>query len=180
MFRWFFNSYEHIEKVFNQDTNTYTITTKINTLFGSETATYNINESGAIAFDFSENSNYLNILLIGGSRTLASAMYDMAKEINPESLSGRTISGIDLELQLHYYAFNIFSATGYTNLAISAQEANIGGIDMNKSDWDRNALVFQSAQAVKILAKLSFNSTRTCGIIDATREIMDYLKWNIL
>ena len=124
------------------------ITTTIKTTSGDVTVNYEIN-NGAIAFDFSQN-DYAGILLKDGSKALANSMYEIAKEIDPENLSGRTVKGIDREMKAHWATYEVLSLAGSSidnnrvgHVRESARIANIGGTDISKPGPDDNAKYFE-------------------------------------
>ena len=124
--------------VVNQKRNGHIVITEI-PLFGkSFQAQYDIVD-GAIHLEFDKNE-YFDILSRGGSRTLAKAMYYAAKELSPDNLSGRTIDGINTELQLHWAAYKLKIKKE------NARKADIGGIINNRNDYDSNAWLFEGIQ----------------------------------
>ena len=157
----------------------YPVVTIVNTLFGSETFIYNI-DNGVIRFDFSINENYFNTFLQGGGEELAKAMYEAAKKINPDNMSGRTIGGINVEFQLHYIAYKTLENLGMEECSyfINAKVADMGGAIRNKPGFDDNAWVFQAIQAgrISIRALANYPSNVPWATISAIEEIMGYIR----
>lgn len=95
---------------------------------------YTVN-NGAVSFKYEDNDDYGSILWHGGGRTVAKAVYDAAKELSPDNFFGRTVDGVNTELQLHYVAYK----AGI--LREKASPANIGG--MKSPGFDNNAWLFE-------------------------------------
>jgi len=123
--------------------------------------TYYITDNGAAAIDFSQN-DYGQVIIKNGMRELAQEIYDKAQSINPNSMSGRTVEGINTELQLHYLASQVL----WEELLSSAEIANIGGI--KQPGKDRNALFFESASTAKVVAQIMLDPKR---YVDVLQEI---------
>ena len=144
----------------------YTVTTNINVLWTDLKYEYAIS-NGVARFDFSKN-DYWSVLWRGGGKDLAEAAYNAAKSISNDYLSGRTVGGLNTEIQLHWAAYIV---------GIKKENARVvdaGGMFSGKAGYDSNAWFFQSAQAGKILAKL--NIFKPSGIKDLLKEIGEYLQ----
>ena len=118
----------------NSNEETYTVTSSIK-VWGKE---YQVNYriiNGAIKFYFEDNDDYWTIICSGGASKVAKAIYYAAKKLSPEYLSGRSISGINAELQLHLMAYTLGIKKG------NASPADIGGI--RGPGKDDNALFFE-------------------------------------
>jgi len=154
----------------------------INTLFGNIQTEINITDRGIVQYDFSnDNNNYFNILIRGGGETLARAIYDATTRYFPDLLEGRTIGGINLELQLHYYVYVALNRIGLTDILLfrRAKIADMGGIFGEDDDYgyDSNAILFQSLQAFKIIhIGLIFPNEIPWVSISTIEEVLDYLR----
>ena len=94
---------------------------------------------------------------------MAKAIYDAAKKLSPDNFFGRTVNGINTELQLHYVAYK----AGI--LREKASPANIGGL--KAPGTDDNAVLFEEIQLVEDIV----NPTST-NVIEAVKEIWRYYK----
>ena len=150
----------------------YEVTT---TWLGSVTTTYEI-DNGVIRFDFAEN-NYWGVLWRGGGKDLAEGMYHAAKSIDSNYLSGRTIGGINTEMQIHYAAYTVTPGWVTTpsgrSIKEAAQVADMGGTDKNKIGYDSNAWVFEGGNAAKVAAKL--NPLNPVGTFRLIQDFLRYL-----
>jgi hypothetical protein len=108
--------------------NSIYVFTNINTPQTDMSIEYKIS-GGAIRFTLAKNP-YKKINLEMGSYTLAKAMYKAAKAVDSKSLAGRTIHGINIEIEIHW----ILAKLNFER----ARVVDIGGVDM-----DDNALVFE-------------------------------------
>jgi len=108
--------------------NIYRITTTLTFRWSSLDFTYTIN-NGAIHFGMTDK--YLGVILRNGQDTLAEAMIEAARGINPDYLSGRTIRGIAVELDGHF----VFDNNGMTHM---------GGMDANLFGYDHNAWISEN------------------------------------
>ena len=99
----------------------YHIITDVTALGENFRVEYTVN-NGAVSFKFEDNDDYGSILWRGGGKTVAKAIYNAAKKLSPDNFSGRTVDGINTELQLHYVAYK----AGI--LREKASPANIGGV----------------------------------------------------
>ena len=147
----------------NEGGGKYTVTTTISTWLGKISVTYII-DNGVIRFTFNKN-NYWGVLWRGGGRTLAEAMLSAARSINSSWLSGRTVGGINAELQLHWAA----NFTGIRN----AKVADMGGTKKGKAGYDSNAWFFESANAAQLLKKL-ISFYNPWDIYEALQDIGGY------
>ena len=129
----------------------YYVTTVIIFKSTKITVTYVIGETG-IRFRYPEN-NYWGILRRGGSRTLAKAMYNAAKSINKNMLSGRTISGLNTELKLHYVAYKL--KIKHTSTGTAVKSSGMGSSWYGYRDYDSNAWFFESANAAWIVSTIN-------------------------
>ena len=93
---------------------------------------------GGVSFKFEDNDDYWSILCNGGARKVAKAIYDAGKKLSPENLSGRTVDGINKELQLHFAAYTLGIKKG------NASPADIGGI--KAPGKDANAWFFEAIE----------------------------------
>ena len=127
---------------------------------------YAATKEGVIQFPF-ENNPYSSILWRGGGKTLAEAIYRMARYMNVNFLKGRTIGGINTELQLHYFAYI---------LGIKKENAkivDIGSAFRWQTGYDSNAWFFETANAAKILYK--FLISPAWALVSIIRSISRYL-----
>ena len=93
-------------------------------------------------------------------------MYKQAKAINKNFLYGRTIGGLNTELQGHWLAY---VTTGIENARI----ADMGALTSGKIGYDSNAWFWEGGNAVKIIDKISiYKPLRFAGII---RDILRYI-----
>jgi hypothetical protein len=97
--------------------------------------------------------------LLNEEATLAQAMYYKAKEINKDFLSGRTIGGLDAELQGHWAAYKTLKRIPFANeviqdYIIAASRADMGTIIEGKDDYDSNARLWESAEGVRTIKQL--------------------------
>ena len=141
----------------------YKVITNVNILGKNIQAEYDITKDGAVSFNF-ENNDYESILWRGGSDILAKAIYAATKEVVPDSMSGRTVGGINRELQLHWVAYTAHI------LRDNASPANIGGIDKYKPGPDGNAWFFE---AVDIAEDVILEPKRNIGVL---KEIWRYIR----
>ena len=147
--------------------NTYSVTTTIKILWKKLKYKYTI-KNGIVLFDFDKN-DYGAVFWRGGAKQLAKAMFEAAKSISKKYLSGRTVGGINTELQLHWAAYSVGFMTK------NASPADIGGMT-NKPGYgyDPNAWFFQGVQAGKVAAKIVLFGV--FGMDDLLREVIDYLR----
>ena len=117
-------------------------------------------KDGAIIFEFEDN-DIGPILWKDGGRNLSRAIYDSAKVLSTDNLSGRTRDGIKTELQLHWAAYKLGI------MKESASPANIGGI--NAPGQDSNAWFFETLD-------LGFDIMDPKPLKDLIKEIWEYLK----
>lgn len=109
----------------------YNVTTIVNVKWKKLTYKYYIKANGVIQFDFNKN-NHWSLLWRGGGKTLAEAMYKQAKAINKNFLYGRTIGGLNTELQGHWAAYQI---TRNRRVGV----ADMGALIKGKIGYDSNA-----------------------------------------
>jgi len=109
-------------------------------------------DDGYIQFDFTEN-NYWGVYWRGGANALAEEMFNVTRGIDSEYLSGRTISGLDVDIQLHWILQNtIFLPDRISNT--NAFVPRLGGLDSNKPGFDDNAWIFETANIASIINPL--------------------------
>ena len=106
------------------------------TLEGTETFCFEIDNRGVVMYDNEKQNSPGMITDHSISNALGQAIYDTARQRDPESLSGRTASGIAYELQQHYR----FSRVIPTRKLL---KADIGGMDKSRADYDYNAIIFE-------------------------------------
>ncbi len=133
------------------------------TAFGNNLQVEYTVRNGAVSFKFEDNDDYGSILWHGGGKTVAKAIYDAAKELSPSNFWGRTVDGVNAELQLHYVAYK----AGI--MKENASPANIGGI--KAPGLDDNAILFEGLQ----LAEDIINPKAT-DVVEAVKEIWRYYK----
>ena len=114
------------------------------------------------------NKDIRSVLWRGGGKELAEAAYNAAKSISSDYLSGRTVGGLNTEIQLHWAAYVVGIKKE------NARVAGAGGMISGKPGYDSNAWFFQGAQAGKIVTKL--NTFKPSGIKDLLKEIGEYLQ----
>ena len=120
-----------------------------------------------IKFPFDNGNDYFGILCRGGATVLAEAIYKIAKHINKNLLSGRTIGGIDVELRLHYIAYAL--GIEYRRAHI----ADIGGMYKRMIGYDDDAWWFESSNPVKIVQRM--NLCPLWGLSSTISSIVGYL-----
>lgn len=148
---------------YTKSSKTYNITTKINIMWTNLTYKYTI-KNGVVKFSFEKNT-YWSVLWRGGGKLLAEAIYKVAKSINKNYLKGRSIGGINTEIQLHYIAFKLGIKKSSSKVAdIGASYGNTG--------YDSNAWFFEGTNAVKIIAKFKIN--KIWAMASLIRDIVRY------
>ncbi|MEQ2491891.1 RHS repeat-associated core domain-containing protein [Ruminococcoides intestinale] len=153
------NSYRY-----NKSSKTYNITTKINIMWTNLTYKYTI-KNGVVKFSFEKNT-YWSVLWRGGGKLLAEAIYKVAKSINKNYLKGRSIGGVNTEIQLHYIAFKL-------GIKKSSSKAADIGASYGNTGYDSNAWFFEGGNAAKIIAK--FKISRIWAMASLFRNIVRYL-----
>ena len=143
----------------------YNIVTIISVMWTKLTYRYYIKANGVIQFNFDEN-NYWGLLWRGASMTLAEAMYKQAKAINKEFLYGRTIGGLNTELQGHWAAYAV---TGNKR----AGTADMGALIKGKLGYDSNAWVWEGGNVAKICAQINY--LRVGGYANIIRNLLRYI-----
>jgi len=136
---------------------THMVTTKISITLEDTVVSVSVEyviRGGAIHFDFPEN-NYEGVMLLGGRRALATAMYTAGRYISSDFLSHRTIGGLDTELYYHWvpYAF----IPGLIPERINVNRAHMGGINPNLPGFDNNAMVFEGMNVAKVIDEFRRN-----------------------
>ena len=94
---------------------------------------------------------------------MAKAICDASRELSQDNLSGRTVDGVNAELQLHWAAYK----TGIKKE--NAKIADIGGI--NKPGYDSNAWLFEGIQLAEDIV-----NPKATDVIEAVKEIWRYYK----
>ena len=80
---------------------------------------------------------------------LAEAMYCAAKTTFPDSMSGRTIGGLQKDWEYHLAAYVAYSRLGVTVLGIwNPERAYMGGALPGSTGYDNNAFVFEIIHAI--------------------------------
>jgi len=135
--------YDHTSTVRTRETDTgnirHEVSTTVNSpLLGSVTVEWWI-QGGFIQFDFT-NQNYWGVLWRGGSYEFAREMFSIARSIDSEYLSGRTVRGLELDLQFHWAASKPIGAFRDNPFV-----ARIGGTNRNMPGYDINAWCFEAA-----------------------------------
>ncbi len=143
---------------------TYHVITDVTTLGETFQVEYKI-DNGIIRFPFENNADYWSIMWRGGGKTLAKAICDASRQLSPDNLSGRTVDGVNTELQLHWAAYK----TGVKKE--NAKVADIGGLDQEKDDYDSNAWLFEGIQLVEDIV-----NPKATDVVKAVREIWRYYK----
>ena len=147
------------------------LTTVSAPLRGSVSVSWWVTASGFIQFDFS-NNNYWGIVWRGFSAALSREMFSVTRSINSNFLSGRTISGLQTDMDLHFAAYALDRAVGIVNLSRwDVFVARIGGTQRNMPGFDNNAWFFETANVIRQASGLMFNnSTTQRRLIDNMRE----------
>ena len=148
---------------YNKSSKTYNITTKINIMWTNLTYKYTI-KNGVVKFSFEKNT-YWSVLWRGGGKLLAEAIYKVAKSINKNYLKGRSIGGVNTEIQLHYIAFKL-------GIKKSSSKAADIGASYGNTGYDSNAWFFEGGNAAKIIAK--FNISKIWAMASLIRDIVRY------
>ncbi|WP_461246255.1 hypothetical protein [Treponema sp. R6D11] len=104
-----------------------------------------IEDNGIIRFDFDYN-DFLKIVLCGKGLDLAEKLYHNLELINPDYLSGRSISGLYTELLLHWAAYSLGIKPD------SSHQADMGGL--TEPGFDDNGIVFEAINATWIISQL--------------------------
>ncbi|MEE1047276.1 MAG: hypothetical protein U0M60_07605 [Clostridia bacterium] len=123
---------------------------------------YTVN-NGAVSFKFEDNEDCGSILWCGGGKTVAKAIYDATKKLSQDNFFGRTVDGVNAELQLHYVAYK----AGI--LREKASPANIGG--MKAPGPDSNAWLFEGIQLAEDIV-----NPKATDVVKAVKEIWRYYK----
>lgn len=142
----------------------YHVITDITTLGRSFQVEYKI-DNGIVRFPFENNDDYGSILLCGGGKTLSKAIYDSSRKLSPNNLSGRTVDGINTELQLHWVAYK----AGIKKE--NAKIADIGSLYKEKDDYDNNAWLFEGIKLAEDIV-----NPKATDVIEATKELWRYYK----
>lgn len=140
----------------------YNVITDVTVLGEKFQVEYTI-DNGVVRFPFEDNDAYWSILWHGGGKTLAKAIYDASRELSSDNFSGRTIDGVNAELQLHFAAYK----GGI--MKKNAKTADIGG--MNKPGYDSNAWLFESIQLTEDIV-----NPKATDVVDVIKEIWRYYK----
>ncbi|MCL2739831.1 MAG: hypothetical protein FWE47_01365 [Oscillospiraceae bacterium] len=105
---------------------------------------YYVTDKGAARISYDQN-DYGQLVAKDGMKELAQEIYRKAKSINPYSMSGRTVSGVNTEIQLHYLLYTFIG-----DYKKEPHIAHIGGIGKE----DRNAIFFEAANTAKMVARI--------------------------
>ena len=141
----------------------YTIISVISGWFTKLTYKYKV-DNGIIKFAFADNS-YWSVLWRGWAKTLAEAMYKATKSINSSYLNGRSITGIHVELFIHWALYKVGIKQS------STKEADMGSC-WGTTGYDSNAWVFES---LNIISKvLKFSIFNLWGYISLLRDLSRY------
>ena len=157
------NSFVREEKPETKKT-IYHVITDVTTLGKTFQVEYEI-DNGIIRFPFENNDDYWSIMWRGGGKTLAKAICDASRELSSDNLSGRSVDGVNAELQLHWAAYK----TGIKKE--NAKIADIGGLDQEKDDYDSNAWLFEGIQLAEDIV-----NPKATDVIEAVKEIWRYYK----
>jgi len=147
---------------FKQFIITYTISGIIVIVIGGIA---NANKYGVISFDFSTN-DYWSIVWRGAGKVLAEAMYNVAKSINDNFLWGRTIGGLNTELQLHFAAYKLGIEKSRSCVA------DMGSLLKGKLGYDSSAFVWEGVNAGKLVGKIWVYGI--LGVASAIKDIGRY------
>lgn len=148
--------------------NKYTIDVTIKTNFGNKyPAKYTLSDKAIAQVDCTSNVTK-KIVNKSLTDTFSSAILNISRSLRSDSLSGRTIKGIQFEILAHYYAykFNIKRS--------SSKIADIGGTNKNKIGYDSNAWAFESGKNLAYGALLAVAPAPVALVIIST-FIEDYL-----
>ena len=140
----------------------YHVITDVTALGKTFQVEYTVN-NGAVSFRFEDNDDYKSILWHGGGKTVAKAIYDAAKELSPDNFFGRTVDGVNTELQLHYAAYK----AGIRKE--NASPANIGGL--KEPGHDENAVLFEGIQLAEDIV-----NPKATDVVEAVKEMWRYYK----
>ena len=92
-------------------------------------------------------------------------MYKQAKSINKNYLYGRTIGGLNTELQGHWIAYKLTGSN-------QARVADMGALIKGKIGYDSNAWAWEGGNAAKIISRINLFSVWGFRSI---RNIMRYI-----
>jgi hypothetical protein len=112
-------------------------------------------KNGIIVFCYDKN-DYGKLILMKGQMYLARAIIDVARNINPNYLNGRTVNGIIFELDAHYIGYSRLGRI--TNNNMGANPADIGSLNRfdyscgNADDFERGGLGSLYRSVVSFLA----------------------------
>lgn len=150
------------EKTGDKDKTQYTILSDINVLGEKFQVEYTIDD-GIVRFRFENNKDYWSILWRGGGKKLAQAIYDAGKTLSPDNFSGRTVDGINTELQLHWAAYKA---------GIKKENAKVADIGGTKEPGvDSNAWFFETIQLTEDII-----DPKADDVLDSIKEIWRKLK----
>ena len=121
-------------------------------------------KNGVVKFSFEKNTCW-SVLWRGGGKLLAEAIYKVAKSINKNYLKGRSIGGVNTEIQLHYIAFKL-------GIKKSSSKAADIGASYGNTGYDSNSWFFEGGNAAKIIAK--FNISKIWAMASLVRDIVRY------
>ena len=137
----------------------YTVISDVKVWGENHQAEYTI-EDGVVRFKFEDN-DLESVLWKDGGKNLSDAIYDAAKALSPDNLSGRTRDGIKTELQLHWAAYKLGIKKE------NARVADIGGI--NEPGQDSNAWFFE-------MVDIGLDIVDPKPMKDLVKDIWEYLK----
>ena len=160
------NGYMSYKSWYTKSGKNYNIYTEISFWWTKITVKYQI-KNNKVKFPFDNGNDYWGIFWRGGGKLLAEAIFKIVRQIDKKLLSGRSIGGINTELQLHYAAYVLGIKRS------SSHVADIGGVNRGQIGYDDNAWFFETGNAMKIAAR--FYISPVWGLASTIRNIARYL-----
>jgi hypothetical protein len=147
--------------------NRHTVTTTISApLRGSVTVTWTI-LNGFVQLNFT-TENFLGVLLRGGETALAAEMFHIARGIDGDFLSGRTIGGLRTDMVFHWAASETIARSQSEPFVMRA-----GGLNPNKPGADPSSVIFEGANAAGIAQR--FVISKPWG----TARLVSDISWRV-
>jgi hypothetical protein len=121
----------------------YDVTATVNSWWSMTSYGYEINGKNQLVVEIVSNPQYTQDSRIN-QQTLATAMMDASKSKNANNLIGRTVNGIDVEMQLHYsIAAQLEGNARLKGLYDHFATVDIGGAIPSTRDYDWNGFAWE-------------------------------------